>query len=64
MAEGFAVNGGAAVHRQPVYANLRVLDEKEKKKPFFIGVAGGTCCGKVSMFLENDERNSFLLDLY
>ena len=41
-------NGETAVIGKSVDTNLSVPNEKERKKPFLIGVAGGTCCGKVS----------------
>ena len=42
-----SVNGEKAVHRISVETNVIFPNEKERKKPFVIGVAGGTCCGKV-----------------
>ena len=30
-------------------SNLKGLNENGRKRPFLIGVAGGTCCGKVSI---------------
>ena len=41
-------NGEAAVIGKSDGTNLIVPNEKERKRPFLIGVAGGTCCGKVS----------------
>ena len=43
------VNGVPAVQGPKINANMKVSDEKGRKKPFLIGVAGGTCCGKVSV---------------
>ena len=53
MAEGLTINGHSPVHRESVAGNLDVPIEKGKKKPFIIGVAGGTCCGKVSIRYED-----------
>ena len=30
-------------------SNLKVVNGYGRKRPFLIGVAGGTCCGKVSI---------------
>eukprot|EP00795_Rhopilema_esculentum_P010573 gene10573-19308_t len=46
MAEDVSMEARVPVSKETLKTSFKVPTDQERKRPFLIGVAGGTCCGK------------------